>query len=72
MRRQLTKKRDDKQAVDSSSSAVSDSPLVTGDANEMRIQFYKALKQISRLSKEKQILIDLGNRLRAQLIQNGW
>jgi hypothetical protein len=71
VRRQLVKQHDDKRAADSSSSAVSDGPLITGDADELRIELNKAIKQIARLSQEKQTLIDLGNRLRAQLIQNG-
>jgi hypothetical protein len=60
-----------KRPTDSVSSEISENPLITGDVAELRMQLHKAHRQIARLAQDKQVLIELGNRLRAQLIHNG-
>lgn len=42
-----------------------------GDASQLRSKLKQAAHWISRLSRDKQQLIEMGNRLRAQLIEAG-
>ncbi len=70
VRRQLRSQHDVKRAGDMPSD-VSDSSLIPGDIDQLKTQLHKAHRKIAQLTNDRQVLIDLGNRLRAQLIHHG-
>jgi len=45
--------------------------FIGDDVDQLREQLHTAIRRVAQLTKDKEVLIELGNRLRAQLIHHG-